>query len=145
VSENHILCHVRLFLTLSSVRFSVSGFVLKALVHIDFSFAQGDKYECICILLHADIQFDQHHFWKMLYEHLYFWLFSQKSGVQRHVDLCLCLQFNFIYQPVFFMPILCDLYYCSSVVQLEIGNGETSSRFYYFFFFLFFFPFLLGI
>jgi len=27
---------------------------------------QGDKYESMCILLHAHIQFDQHHLLKML-------------------------------------------------------------------------------
>jgi hypothetical protein len=34
----------RLFLTFSSIRFSVSGFILRSLIHIDLSFVQGDKY-----------------------------------------------------------------------------------------------------
>ena len=51
---------------LSSIRFSVSGFVLKSLIHLGLSFEQGDEYEFICILLHADSQVDQHHLLKIL-------------------------------------------------------------------------------
>ena len=35
----------RLFPTFSSIRFSVSGFKLKSLIHLDLSFVQGDKYD----------------------------------------------------------------------------------------------------
>jgi hypothetical protein len=56
----------RLFPTFSSVRLSVPGFLLSSLIHLDLSFVQGDKCECICILLHSDIQFDQNHLLKML-------------------------------------------------------------------------------
>ena len=52
--------------TFSSVRFSLSGFMLRSLIYLDLSFVQGDKYESIWILLHADIQFDQYHLLKML-------------------------------------------------------------------------------
>ena len=47
----------RLFPTFCSIRFSVSSFMLRSLIHLDLSFVQGDKYGSICILLHADIQF----------------------------------------------------------------------------------------
>jgi hypothetical protein len=53
--------------TFSSMRFTVSEFMLKSLIYVDLSFVQGDKYESICILLHTDIQFDQNCFLKMLY------------------------------------------------------------------------------
>ena len=56
----------RLFPIFSSIRFSVFGFMLKSLIHLDLSFVQGDKYGSICILLHADFQSDQHHLVKML-------------------------------------------------------------------------------
>jgi hypothetical protein len=39
---------------------------LRSLIHLDFMLAQGDKYGSICILLHANIQLDQHHLLKML-------------------------------------------------------------------------------
>ena len=64
MSENHILCHVRLFLTLSSVRFSVFSRMLRFLFHLELSFVLGDKYESIQNLLHVDLQFDQHHLLK---------------------------------------------------------------------------------
>jgi hypothetical protein len=63
----------RLFLTFSSVRFSISGFMLKSLIHLDLSSVQADKYESICILLHTDIQLDQQDLLKML---LFFPLYS---------------------------------------------------------------------
>ena len=50
----------------SSIRFSVSGFMWKSLIHFDLIFAKGDKYETICILIHADCQFDEYHLLKML-------------------------------------------------------------------------------
>ena len=35
---------LRFFPTLSSIRFSISGFMLRSLIHLDLSFVQGDKY-----------------------------------------------------------------------------------------------------
>jgi hypothetical protein len=34
----------KLFLTFFSIRFSVSGFMLTSLIHLELSFVQGDKY-----------------------------------------------------------------------------------------------------
>jgi uncharacterized membrane protein YwaF len=47
---------------------------LRSLIHLDMdmSFVQGDKYGSICILLHADMQLDQHHLLKMLSFFLFF-------------------------------------------------------------------------
>ena len=42
------------------MRFSVSGFMLSSLVHMDLSFVQGDRCGFMCILLHEDIQLDYH-------------------------------------------------------------------------------------
>ena len=56
----------RVFPTFSSIKFSVPDSMLRSLIHLDFSFVQGNKYGSICILLHADIQVDQHHLLKML-------------------------------------------------------------------------------
>ena len=47
--------------TFSSIRFSVAGFMLRSLLHLDLSFVHGDRYGSIFILLHVDIQLCQHH------------------------------------------------------------------------------------
>ena len=57
--------HSRLFSSFSYSRFGVYYFMLRSLIHLNLSFVQGDKYGSICILLHADIQVDQHHLLKM--------------------------------------------------------------------------------
>jgi hypothetical protein len=43
---------------------SVHLVLCEDLDHLDLSFAQGDKYGSICILLHADLQLNQHHLLK---------------------------------------------------------------------------------
>ena len=47
--------HSKLFSTFSSIRFSVSGFMLRSLIHLNLSFVQSHKYGYICVLLHANI------------------------------------------------------------------------------------------
>jgi hypothetical protein len=76
--------HSRLFPTFSSIRFSVSGFILRSLIHLDLNFVQGDKYVSICIRLYADIQLDQHQFMKDVFfvPIVWFWLLCQKSAHQ---------------------------------------------------------------
>jgi hypothetical protein len=61
-----LLMHARLYLSFSSIRFSMPGLTLRSLIHLDLSFVWGDKYGSTCILLHADIQLVQHHLLKML-------------------------------------------------------------------------------
>jgi hypothetical protein len=46
------------FPNFSSTRFSVSGFMLRSLIHLDLSFMQGNRYGSICILLHANTQLE---------------------------------------------------------------------------------------
>ena len=61
--------------TFSSVRFSVAGFMLRSLIHLDLSF------------VHGHIQLCQHHLLNMLsFFHLIFLLLYKKSGVRRCVD-----------------------------------------------------------
>jgi hypothetical protein len=50
----------------SSIRFSISGFMLSSLFHLQLNFVQGDKYRSICILLHVDLLLDQHHLFMMV-------------------------------------------------------------------------------
>ena len=56
----------RLYPIFSSIKFSVSGFMLRSLIHLDLSFVQGDKNRSIFILLYTDSQLDQHHLLKMI-------------------------------------------------------------------------------
>ena len=48
------------------VQLSISGFILRSLIHLELSFVQIDKYECIWILLYATTQFDQHNLLKIV-------------------------------------------------------------------------------
>ncbi|CAO2611840.1 hypothetical protein LEMLEM_LOCUS15330, partial [Lemmus lemmus] len=47
--------------TFSSTRFSVVGFMLRSLIHLDLSFVHGYRHGSIFIFLHVDIQCCQHH------------------------------------------------------------------------------------
>ena len=58
--------HSRVFSTFSYIRLSVSGFMLRSLTHLHFSFVLGDGYGSICFLLHTEIQLDKHHLLKRL-------------------------------------------------------------------------------
>jgi len=61
-----VIMSLRFFPTLSSVRFSVSGFMSRSFIHLDLSFVQGDKYGSIFIFLHTEYHLDQCHLLKML-------------------------------------------------------------------------------
>jgi hypothetical protein len=54
----------------------------RSLIHLDLSFVQGDKNGSFCILLHADLQLNQHHLLKML---------SFSTGWFQLLSLSLCL------------------------------------------------------
>ena len=56
----------RLFPTFSSISFSVSGFMLSSLIHLDLTLVQGDRNGSIHILLHDHHQLCQYHLLKML-------------------------------------------------------------------------------
>ena len=75
------------FPTLSSMRFSVVGFMLRSLIHLHLIFVNGDRYESICIFLHVDIQLCQQHLLNMLsFLHFIFFVSLSKSGVHSSVD-----------------------------------------------------------
>jgi len=56
----------RLFPTYSSISFSVFRFMWRSLIYLDWSFIQRNRNGSVCILLHADLQLNQHHLLKML-------------------------------------------------------------------------------
>jgi hypothetical protein len=49
------------FLNFSSIRLSVSGFMIRSSNHLYLSIVQDAKYWSICILIHSDLQLDQDH------------------------------------------------------------------------------------
>ena len=55
--------HSYLFSTFSSIKFNVSRFMVRSLIHLYLSFVQDDRYGSICIL-HATIQLNQYHCWR---------------------------------------------------------------------------------
>ncbi|KAL6080683.1 hypothetical protein STEG23_008827 [Scotinomys teguina] len=66
---------------LDLLRFSVSGLILKSLIHLELSFVQGDMYGFIGILRHVDIKFDRHHLLKILF----FPVYISDSFIKTHV------------------------------------------------------------
>jgi hypothetical protein len=92
-------------------------------------FVQGDRFGSICILLYADIQYEQHHLLKILsffpgYILSNFFIKNQVSiGVWIYVWV-------FSSVPLIgvsvFMPMPFCFYYYSSVVKLGVREGNTS-------------------
>jgi hypothetical protein len=80
-----------LFLTFSSINFSVSGLMWRSLIHLDLSFVQEDKNGSIRILLHDNCQLCQHHLLKML-SFFHWMIFS--SLVKDQVTLGVCIHFH---------------------------------------------------
>jgi hypothetical protein len=125
---------LRFFPTFYSIRFSVSGFMLRSLINLDFSFVQGDKYESIFVLLHTDSQLDQHHLFKML--SLFHCIFLVTLDfVKDQVTVSVWFYFwDFNSIPLInvsvSVPIPCSFYHYCSVVKLEVrdslAQGEIS-------------------
>ena len=61
--KHYLLFYVcsRIFPTFSSIKFSVSGFILKSMNHLGLSFVQGDRLISICIILHVNRPLYHHH------------------------------------------------------------------------------------
>ena len=93
----------RQFPTFFCIRFGVSSFMLRCVIHLYLSFVH--KYGCLHSFLsrHPFSKLDQHHCWRcFLSFFLWFWLLCQKLSVLRCVGLFLDLQFYSIDQPVCF-------------------------------------------
>ena len=72
--------HSSVLPTFSSIGFSVAGFMLRSLIHLDLSFMHGDRYWSILILLHIGIQLCQHNLSNRLsFFHLIFFCFFIKD------------------------------------------------------------------
>jgi hypothetical protein len=120
------------FPTFSSIRFTVSGFMLRSLIHLDLSFVQGDKYWSIFILQYTDSQLDQHHLLKMLsFFPLYIFGFFVKDQVSVSVWFYFCV-FNSI--PLINMSVSvlipCSFYHYCSIVKLEVRDSDFPRWFF---------------
>lgn len=67
------------FPTFFSINFSVSGFILRSLFHLDLSFIHGDEYRLIYVHLYAGIQFN-HHLLMVLFFFYCLWI-SHVGGI----------------------------------------------------------------
>jgi len=86
----------------------------RSLIHLDLSFVQGNKNGSTCILLHVDLQLNQHHLLKILsFFHWMFYLLCQRSNDHRCVGSFLCLQLCSTELPVC-MPIPYKLLLCNT-------------------------------
>jgi hypothetical protein len=116
---------LRLFPTFSFVRFSISSFMLRSLIHLDLSFVHGDKNGSICILLHAYCQLNQHRLLKMLSS---FPLDGFTFFIQDQVTLGVRVLWFFNAIPLIYLlvsiPILYSFYHYCSIVQLEVRDGN---------------------
>jgi hypothetical protein len=99
----------------------------RSLIHLDLSFAQGDKNGTIFILLHADLQYVEAPFVENV---VFFPLDDFSSFANNQVTIDVWLHFwvfnsvPLIYLPVS-VPTLCSFYDCCSVVQLEIMDDDS--------------------
>ena len=117
----------RLFSTFSSIRFTVSGFILRSLIHLELSCMQGDNMGLFGFFyMQTSSLTSTICFRCCLISCVYFWPLYQKSGskgVQIYIRV-----FNLI--PLTnvsaFVPIQCCFYYYSLVVQLEIRDSDIS-------------------
>jgi hypothetical protein len=85
-----VTMHPRQFPTFFSIRFSVSDFALRSLIHWDLSVVQGDKDGSICILLHVKCQLDQHRFFE---DSFLFLLYGFYFFVKFQVSVCVWVYF----------------------------------------------------
>ena len=123
-----VLMHWRLLPTFSSIRFSVVGFILKSLIHLNLSFVHGDRYGTISILLHVDIQFCVHHLLKMLsFFHFIILASFFKNGL--FIDIWINIWIFDLIPLVnlsVFMTIPSCFHYCSSLIELDVRDGDAS-------------------
>ena len=115
-----------LFTTFSSIRFSVSGFMWRSLIHLGLSFVQEIRMDQFTFFYMLTTSWTSTICWKCcLFPIVWFWLFWERSGDHRCVGLFLGLQFCSIEQPVC-VSIQCSLYRYCSVIQLEVRDGDSS-------------------
>lgn len=101
----------RLFPTSPSIWFSVSGFMVRPLIHLGLHFLQDNRYGSVWIILHTCIQSDLNHLLKMLAS------FSKIRCLQLGGFVWVFCSIPLINACYYANTMLCFL--CSCVVQLE--------------------------
>ena len=88
-SEILFLCQlVQFYSPLSLLQDKCTWYLLRSLIHLEVSFVHDGMYGSICILLHSDIQFHQHHLLKKLFFPVcisYFFIKRLFTGVRIYV------------------------------------------------------------
>ena len=133
-----MLVHSNVLPTFSSMMFSVAGFMLRALIHLDLSFMHGNRYGSIFILLHVEIQLYQHHSLNMLcFFHLIFFCFCVKNQVFKDVWIDIWVFYSY---PVVLLSVLmpqsssfklfltltlsvCGFVFCMTCMYMKAGLG----------------------
>ena len=118
-----MLIYWRIFPTFSSISLSVSVFMWRSLIHLDWTFVQGDKKESICIFLHANSQLCQHYLLKMMsFSTGWFLLLCQRSSDHMCVGSFLGPQ---IYSIDLHASLCTCFYKYCSVIQLDVRDGDS--------------------
>ena len=86
-----LLCQcIQVYFPLFLLGFSVAGFVLRSLIHLNCVLCMVNRYGSIFILLNVDIPLCQHHLLNMLsFFHLTFFFFCLKSGIVMPLEVLL--------------------------------------------------------
>jgi hypothetical protein len=118
----------RLLPTFSSIRFSVSSFMLRCLNHLDLILHRVINMYLFLFFYMQTFSLTSIICWRcFLFSIVYFWLLYQKSGVH----MCFFMSASSVWFHWSMFLILCQyhvfFYYYSSIVQLEIGGGNISS------------------
>ena len=113
--------------TFSSIMFSVSGFMLRSLIHLDLRFVHGDRYGSIFILLHFDIQLCQHHLLNMFLFLFYIFSFFVKNQgfIGVWIDTQVFDSIPLVLLSVF-IPIPGCFQHYRSVVEFEVRDCDAS-------------------
>ena len=81
--------------TFFSIRFSVSSFMLKFLIHLDLNFVHRDKYGSIWIFYMQPSNSIRTICWICyLSSSVYFWILHRHSNIHRCMGFCLSLQLD---------------------------------------------------
>ena len=114
----------------------MSGLTLSSLFHIELNFMPVDEFRSILILLHADIQFDQHHLLKRL-SSIYLFLVCISSFFIKDQVFTGVLTYVWIFRLVpltsgsISMPVPCCFYCYSSIFPFEIRDDPSALFIYY--------------
>ena len=122
-----VLICSRFYPNFLSIRFSVSGFICRVLIHLEFGLLQGDNNETICNLLHTDHQLNNHN-----ENAVFFPVDDLSSFIKDKVTIGICVHFwVFNSVPFIYLPVSLTMpYRFLSVTQCEVRGGD-SPRFFY--------------